>query len=407
MAQRGKNKRGTSGEPAANVRRVPEPPNKFRWPKRLIRLLGKVPDRVLAERAGLHFGTVQHERRRRGIPPYRPQRPDIEWTDEMVALLGTDTDPNVAAELGIPKSSVRYKRTKLGIPPYTEPSSNRTSDAEAFWTQRRRALLGTAHDGEIARRLGVTRPFVLYWRSKFLIPPFEPRPAVVRWTPEMLRWLGRVPDPEVAERFGIGVNAVILERKRRGIAPWKDDWRIVRDRSIVPVLRLSTEEASRRLGIGRETVHQLRKHFGVPPPSRKRPWPPQVMARLGREPDEVIARELGVKVSTVARKRQQLGRLQRPTRRWTAAEEALLGTASDAEIARRIGRTVRAVEHRRHALHIPLQISGIRYWTAAEETLLGTAPDAEIARRIGRSVGAVRWRRRALGIPAVRPRRSG
>lgn len=398
MARRGKRKRGKSGASGEGVRRVPSPPNRFRWPRRLARLLGKMPDRELAELAGLHFGTVEHERHRRGILPYRRRSPDVEWTDEMIALLGTDSDPNVAAQFGISKHSVRYKRTKLGIPPFTEPIRKGPSDGEIFWTRRRRALLGTAPDGEIARRLGVSRPFVLYWRRKFLTPPFQPRPQVVSWTPEMLRWLGRVPDPEVAERFDIGLSAVVLERQRRGIEPWKHDSRIVRDRKMIPVLQLSTEEASRRLGIGRETVRQLRKHFGIPAPSRKRPWPPDILARLGGEPDEVIARELGVKVKTVALKRQRLGRLERPLKPWTAEDEALLGTAPDAEIARRIGRSLRAVQHHRHDRHI----AGVWGWRAEEEALLGTAPDAEIARRIGRSVNAVRLRRCALGIPAVR-----
>lgn len=107
-----------------------------------MRLLGKMRDREFAKLPGLHFGTVEHERHRRSIPPYRLRRPDIEWTDEMIALLGTDSDPNVAAQLGVSKYSVRYKRTVLGIPPFTEPSRKGPSDGEIFWVQGRRAKLG-------------------------------------------------------------------------------------------------------------------------------------------------------------------------------------------------------------------------------------------------------------------------
>jgi hypothetical protein len=92
-------------------------PNQFRWPRRLARLLGKVPDAKLAAKAGIGPSTVGAERSRRGIPPCKPKVPWFDWTPDRVALLGAESDKHVAAHLGLSPAAVGRKRRILGIPP--------------------------------------------------------------------------------------------------------------------------------------------------------------------------------------------------------------------------------------------------------------------------------------------------
>jgi hypothetical protein len=52
----------------------------------------------------------------------------------------------------------------------------------------------------------------------------------------------------------------------------------------------------------------LRREYGVNAPGwATNRWTPEVLARLGREPDTVIARELGVTTASVLSKRRTLG----------------------------------------------------------------------------------------------------
>jgi len=94
-----------------SVKRLARGPNLFRWPARLVRLLGQVTDREVARRGDIYLQTVRAERQRRGIPPLEPRRPRTRWTKAMIGLLGTAIDKDVAAELGLPVMSVFMKRT--------------------------------------------------------------------------------------------------------------------------------------------------------------------------------------------------------------------------------------------------------------------------------------------------------
>jgi hypothetical protein len=316
-------------------------PRTIRWPPRLARLLGKLPDGEVARLAGVNFRTVANERKRRGIPPAHPLRPRVQWTEAMIALLGTAIDKDVAAELGIPLHCVVLKRLFEGIPPFGHSTWRRRT----FWTPRRLALLGTAPDAKIARRLGISTSAVSYRRRRLGIAPFAPLPPRPRWTRAMLRLLGLASDPAVATRLGLSARTVRRERRQRGIPPYERHRdKLVRTAKLAAFLRRPTGEVCRRAGLRRGTVYQLRKELGVPTPPRPSAWTPRALAQLGKLPDAVLARQLGLSVAWVARKRQQQG-LGRS--RWTPEEERHLGTASDREVAKRIGRSAEAVKLRR------------------------------------------------------------
>ncbi len=322
--------------------------NQIRWPARFARLLGQVSDSELAARFGVALTTVVKERRRRGIPAFRPPRPPVEWTPEMLELLGEASDRDVAAELGLAVHSVAYRRRALGIPAY---GATQLPPPDAFWTPTRRALLGTDVDGAVARRLGITRGRVCGKRNRLGIPPFQPRHPKVVWTRAMVRQLGRISDRRLADRFGIGEDTVRWERQRRGIpALQRSDVTVVRKPELRKLLRLQTEVVVDRTGLNEKTVRRLRADLGMAQPGKTTVWTPAALRALGRVPDGVLAERLGLALNTVRLKRNELGIRYRVTRRWTAREDDLVRRLGVHEAARATGRTARAVGHRRAKL---------------------------------------------------------
>ena len=332
---------------APGAAREPDPPGRFPWPERWVRLLGRVPDAEVAHRAGLHIGTVRDERTRREIEPACPRRPPVEWTPEMDALLGQAIDREVAAELGISFGSVYYRRRVLGIPP-AKPRAPRKS---GFWTRRRLSQLGKTPDNRLARRWGISAGTVAHRRWTLGIPPFKPRPQRIEWTEEMRCQLGVIPDAELARRLGIGERAVREERRRLGIAPVGGHGKkVVRAPELRPQLVGPTREVARRLGVGIKTVFELRRELGVPAPPRPTSWTEEALAKLGQVPDEELAAELGLQVDTVRMKRLGAGLRKRTVRRWTPAEEELIRELEPAAAAEKTGRTLQAVLKRRRDL---------------------------------------------------------
>lgn len=78
--------------------------------------LGKVPDRVIAERLGVSKGRVEAARLRKGIrSELVTKKTDFpEWALE---ALGKESDAEIAKKIGCDKKTVRERRKRLGIAP--------------------------------------------------------------------------------------------------------------------------------------------------------------------------------------------------------------------------------------------------------------------------------------------------
>lgn len=342
------------------VERVAVHQNRFRWTARLVRLLGQVSDPHLARLAGVSEQTVATERRLRSIPSFQRQSPPFAWSEESLALLGTDTDRNVAAVLEARVATVGRKRRLLGIEAYGAPLVRRRRRERAGfrWTRWAVAQLGTASDRVVGKRLGLSHNQVQFRRQQFGIPSFRLRTVPVKWSSAMLKLLGKVPDVEVMRRFSLGKRSVQKKRRELGVAPFQYRRKIERTRKLARILRLPNPVLRDEYALSETMARALRHELGVTAPDgRGRPWrwSKRVVSRLGKAPDTVLARELGVTAGAVGAMRRRLGIAPRkPKRRWTKAELSLLGTAPDAVIARRLGRGVPAVKDRRSELHIPI-----------------------------------------------------
>jgi hypothetical protein len=202
------------------------------------------------------------------------------------------------------------------------------------------------------------------------------------------------------------------EVRRQPHHPTKRRW------TAAEIARLGREpdvQIARDLGIGVATVAAERRQRGIRSWLRRFEWTPEALGLLGMQTDQRVAEMLGVSRTLVAKKRRELdisalferkasGR-PRPSPFWTPGRDALLGTASDAVIGRRFGVSPGRVCRRRRDLGIPPAHVVPRWDWSGIDPLLGTEFDGAIAERFGMHERSVRERRLKLKIPAYRPER--
>lgn len=149
------------------------------WTAKDMALLGKRPDREVAELLGRTVRAVESQRHRLGIlrqPSIRIKL--LPWKRKDIKLLGTMTDRAVAARIGRSEVAVRTQRLKLGI---AAADQRRSSNARKTypmhpWTPEETMLVGTTWDRVVADRIGRSEMSVRMRRKKLGIPAFDQRP---------------------------------------------------------------------------------------------------------------------------------------------------------------------------------------------------------------------------------------
>lgn len=147
-----------------------------------------------------------HRRKTKGIacvnPKFRP------WTPEEDTLLGKLPDRLVAQKLKRSFKAVQSRRFGKGIGSANQPR---------VWTPREDALLGTMVDALIAKRLKRTAKAVQARRFSLGIasPTFRQR----KWTAEEDKLFEKFSNREIARRLKRTVNSVEHRRSRLAFAP--------------------------------------------------------------------------------------------------------------------------------------------------------------------------------------------
>lgn len=406
------------------------PHRRIRWSEEMLELLGRVRDSDVAEQYGIPKKSVYLKRTKLGIPAAfasglmvvrTPEIADLlrlptlevqrrsglsvetikrlraeldisaptlvrwRWDLEILARLGKEPDATLARDFGVPLSSVENKRRALGIPPFrprrgsrpkrqpvgVSPEDERTpSEVErtsarprCVLTEELAARLGQIPDAKLAELAGVSAVTIVAERQRRGIEAFRLRRADIEWTPEMIAQLGTAGDREVAQALGISQTCVRRKRARLGIRPF---------------------------------------HILPRGPSRRFPWTAEDLALLGKLTDKEVAVRLGVTVTTVARRRQELG--IPPSRpwangiQWTEEMVELLGTATDAEVAMRYGISPYSVFRKRTRLGIPAFLQTRAVVRTPELTELLRLPTPEARRRTGLHRSTISQLRKELGI---------
>ncbi len=149
--------------------------------------LGRVPDRVVAERLDTSISSVAGVRSQAGVPPGRdgipkPERKPRAGTREVpLDELGTASDGVVGRKYGLHRQSITNRRRTAGIPRYEPPPRPPkpvripAPKLPPAWTAD--PDLGRLKDSEIARRHGIQPMQIVYWRRKLGFPkPLRPPP---------------------------------------------------------------------------------------------------------------------------------------------------------------------------------------------------------------------------------------
>jgi hypothetical protein len=214
-------------------------------------------------------------------------------------LLGTMPDRLLAERLGCSRQAIVERRRKLRIPPF--------HPHRRPWSRAEEELLGTMPDKRLARRLNRSAEGVAARRAAKGIPIFNPKKH--RWQPADDKLLGGRPDAQIALLLGISRLAVHHRRRRLGIAPAggrkfapPPPWRPSEDALLGSA---PDTEVARRLGRSVANVSRRRHHLGIRPPGHH--WTPEADALLGKLPDKKVAARLGCTVKAVSRRRERLG----------------------------------------------------------------------------------------------------
>jgi hypothetical protein len=176
------------------------------WTKEILDLLGKVPDREISERYGIAVSTLNKKRHRSGIPPFKRT---IRRTAKVVKILGFPTK-EAARLLDLSRHQVKALRKEWGLPP--------PSPTEWLWDRKTLARLGREPDTWIAWDTGMGFRTVRAKREALGIAPCG---LLRRWTPQEKALLGTAPDDVIAKRISRTPGAVLAYRLKLKIPAWK------------------------------------------------------------------------------------------------------------------------------------------------------------------------------------------
>ena len=126
--------------------------------------LGKVPDRVIADRLGCSLSAVHRQRKARGIPRHRP-----DW-DSVAEDFGVVADCVIAKRLGCSNSTVGIERRRRGIAKAPHHGGSPRDTHPRYDWNLAKNWWGHASDAEIAKLLGCSRNAVHLHRKRRGIP---------------------------------------------------------------------------------------------------------------------------------------------------------------------------------------------------------------------------------------------
>lgn len=295
--------------------------------------------------------------------------PYYHWPAEAIALLGTAPDSEIGRRLGLSRFAVRSMRAKRGI-----------RSARKGLRARLLPLMGTMTDVAAGRQAGCSAYTVREHRRELGIPAFARQEPKHFLPVEAQALLGVMTDADLAARFGLPSSFVTKQRNKVGLPAFRKS----ATAAAIPLLGVASDaKVALHCGLSRETVRRLRVARGIP-------------AVL----QEMITSGNMAGSSTSA---LEMSLPPRGSAMWSDEESAMLGTMCDVDIAAQLGRTLASVKRERQRRKIPAY-KFIREWTPEEVALLGKVGDKEVARRTGRSVMSVtmeRYERGILGVGVV------
>lgn len=188
-----------------------------------------------------------------------------------------------------------------------------------------------------------------------------------------------------------GLNPLIVELTR--LVDAKPQEVIVAEQSWIDFIGLSSELTNRAPASG----GKAEKDVAIS-------WTPEIIARLGKETNYAIAKDIGCSDSVVSDMRMRMGIPKYTDQKWTPENLARLGKEPDVWIAKDLGCAKSAVAVKRRKLGIPTCPGEVFRcpvkWTQELIDRLGKEADCAIAKDMGCSIPVITNKRKSLGIKA-------
>jgi len=197
-------------------------------------MMGKVPDKVIAEKFDDGESTVYKHRARLGISGWDPK---IKLSGQCVAQFGEKPDAELADEFGVSRATIRRRRKERDIDPYKEKN---VDVPEECIKQR-----GEKADGKLAEEYGLSRTIICKRRIKKNIDPVFTCDKVEIPVDE----LGTKPDNVLAEKYDIAPRTVCERRQEHDISPFKESqWNSDREAGEVKWLANNSDMTYKEIG---------------------------------------------------------------------------------------------------------------------------------------------------------------
>ena len=133
----------------------------------------------------------------------------IDWkSPDLLELMKKNNDGELSRRLGVSRQRVHQVRTKLGIP--SAAARREESVVES-------GLVGKVTDRELAEKIGEDYKYVAAVRQRLQIKPLRSSKL-----DDHLHLLGKISDKDLAEMAGTSRSLISTYRRNRNIHPFQD-----------------------------------------------------------------------------------------------------------------------------------------------------------------------------------------
>ena len=143
----------------------------------ILNLLGRVSDLKIAKKTGYSTYVIKKFREQNKIEPFSKsilERLTPKQRKKVLSMLGKVHDSVIAEKFNVTNETIRRIRKKMNVPALREKKSwQETIEGN----ESLRPLLGTMTDRELADKTGMARQVIGKIRRKLKIPPFDTRGA--------------------------------------------------------------------------------------------------------------------------------------------------------------------------------------------------------------------------------------
>tara|TARA_R110002020_G_scaffold26908_2_gene86925 strand:- start:46 stop:1272 length:1227 start_codon:yes stop_codon:yes gene_type:complete len=202
------------------TRKLQNIPKFSKWDWRDTSLLGTDTDRNIAKIYGICLTDVTSKRNELNIKPFNEHFKRKKFTKEEIKLLGTLPDDMLAYQLDTTVTTITKIRTKMNIPRCKKTRVYPNNFAESInWTPKMIAYLGTVSDLVSSIVLGISFTSITEKREEMNIPPYRHSTKRITWDTNAMTYINnmKLSAYKVSNILNVSHMTVYNKRKRMGL----------------------------------------------------------------------------------------------------------------------------------------------------------------------------------------------